>query len=94
MECHIVRAGAFGLAMGLRPFSVYAFLQRDPCREVFTTTFLAMVASLDMQIPTLLMRDFNSTVSPGRDLFTPDEERQVSVCCLACWDLVAPFWSG
>ena len=81
-----------GLASGLRLFSVYAPLQRDPCREVFTTTFLEMVASLDMQIPTLLMGDFNGTVSPERDFSSSDEERTFAVCCPTCWGLGVPFW--
>ena len=42
-------------------------LQRDPCREVFTTTFMEMVATLDMQVPTIIMDDFNGSVCPTRD---------------------------
>ena len=59
-----------GLAAGLRIFSVYAPLQRDPGRDVFTAAFLEMVACLDMQIPTLLLGDFNGTISPDRDFST------------------------
>ena len=66
-----------GLALKLRQYSVYAPLQRDPCREVFTTAFLEMVASFDMQVPRLLMGDFNGTDSPEGDFSTPEEERHV-----------------
>ena len=56
-----------GLAGGLRIFSVYAPLPRDPCREAFTSAFLEMVSSLDMQVPTILLGDFNGSICPDRD---------------------------
>ena len=56
-----------GLLLGLRVFSVYAPLRRDPTRDEFTRLFLELVAMLDMQIPTLLLGDFNGSVSPSRD---------------------------
>ena len=55
------------LPLGLRIFSVYAPLPRDPGREAFNGTFLEFVAALDMQVPTLLLGDFNGTVAPDRD---------------------------
>ena len=55
------------LPLGLRVFSVYAPLPRDPGREIFNSTFLEFVAGLDMQIPTLLLGDFNGTTTPERD---------------------------
>ena len=53
--------------MGLRVFTVYAPLSRAPEREAFNGVFLEFVAGLDMQIPTLLMGDFNGTVASDRD---------------------------
>ena len=64
----------------------------DPCRQVFNTTFLEMVVLLDIQVPTLLMADFNGTVSPERDFSTPDDVRFV-VCYHACCHPVVPFWT-
>ena len=56
-----------GLPRGLRLFTVYAPLQEDVTRAAFTSAFLDVVAILDMQVPTLLMGDFNGTVAPNRD---------------------------
>jgi len=56
-----------GLPLGLRVFSVYAPLHGNPILEMFRMAFLEMVSSLDLQIPTLLMGDFNGTISPERD---------------------------
>ena len=60
------------LPLGVRLFSVYAPLQRDGARDEFTRLFLEMVAVLDMQIPTLVLGDFNGTVSPCRDYSSGD----------------------
>ena len=46
---------------------MYAPLPRDPGREAFNGTFLEFVAALDMQVPTLLLGDFNGTVAPDWD---------------------------
>ena len=62
---------ALGLLRGFA-YSRFTPLSSVTLAAVFTTTFLEMVASLDMQIPTLLMGDFNGTVSPERDFSTPD----------------------
>ena len=56
-----------GLSLGLRLFTVYAPLQQDETRGVFNAAFLEMVATLDMQVPTLLLGDFNGTVHPEQD---------------------------
>ena len=53
-----------GLPLGLRVFSVYAPLSRDAGRVAFNATFLEFVAGLDMPFPTLLLGDFNGTVTP------------------------------
>ena len=56
-----------GLPLGLRVYTVYAPLPRDPARPAFNEVFLDFVASLDMQLPTLLLGDLNGTVEPSRD---------------------------
>ena len=56
-----------GLPLGLRVFSVYAPLRENPARDAFDTAFGEMVAGLDLQAPTLLLGDFNGSVSPQRD---------------------------
>ena len=53
------------LPLGLRVYSVYAPLSRDPGREAFNEVFLDFAVGLDMQFPTLLLGDFNGTVEPG-----------------------------
>ena len=56
-----------GLPRGLHLFTVYAPLQNDAQRTAFNSEFMALIASLDMQIPTIFMGDFNGTVQPNRD---------------------------
>ena len=75
------------LPRGLRIFSVYGPLQRDPAHVPFTEAFLDMVALLDMQVPTLFMGDFNGTVAPDRDY--PSGEG--SVCPLL---IIGPWWTS
>ena len=82
---------ALGLLRGFIHFQFTPF-SSDPCRQVFNTTFLEMVVLLDIQVPTLLMADFNGTVSPERDFSTPDNVRFV-VCYHACCHPVVPFWT-
>ena len=48
-------------------FSVHAPLQDDAQRSGFNSEFLEMIATIDMQVPTIFLGDFNGTVSPGRD---------------------------
>ena len=55
------------LPLGLRAYTVYAPLPRDPSREAFNAVFRDFVATLDMQTPCLLLGDFNGTVDPARD---------------------------
>ena len=56
-----------GLPLGLRVFSVYSALRKDPTHDAFVSAFLDFVASLDMQLPSLFLGDFNGTVDPARD---------------------------
>lgn len=56
-----------GLPLGLRVFTVYAPLPTNSLCAAFTSAFGDMVAVLDLQIPTLLLGDFNGSVSPQRD---------------------------
>ena len=55
------------LPFGLRIYSVYAPLPWDPGRVSFNNAFVDFMASLDMQIPTLLLGDFDGTMAPNRD---------------------------
>ena len=75
------------LPRGLRIFSVYGPLQRDPAHVPFTEAFLDTMALLDMQVPTLFMGDFNGTVAPDRDY--PSGEG--SVCPLL---IIGPWWTS
>ena len=56
-----------GLPLGLRLFTVYAPLRRDPCHAAFTAAFLDLLFELDLSVPTLFMGDFNGSVLPARD---------------------------
>ena len=68
---HAVRlAPSAGLPLGLLLVSVYAPQQGLPAeseRENFAAAMLDLVHSLDMQVPTLLLGDWNGTVCPARD---------------------------
>ena len=46
---------------------MYVPLGRDPCRDIFVSTFLEMLSALDMQVPNLLLGDFNGGMFPDRD---------------------------
>ena len=67
-----------GLPLGVRLFTVYAPLERDPVLEAFVPEFISMVASLDLQIPTLFMGDFNGSIDPDQD-FNAGDRRPVSL---------------
>ena len=59
-----------GLPRGMLLLSIYAPLQERHCaveRVRFVEAMLALVHSLDMQVPTLLMGDFNGALLPARD---------------------------
>ena len=57
-----------GLPRGLRLFTVYAPLRRDVAtHHAFSTDLLDLLFSLDLQVPTLLLGDFNGTVEPAAD---------------------------
>jgi len=48
-----------GLPLGLRVFSVYAALRKDPTHDAFVSAFLDFVSAfLDMQLPSLFLGDF------------------------------------
>lgn len=68
---HAVRlAPSTGLPLGLLLISVYAPQQSralETERLQFAAAFLDFVHSLDMQVPTLLLGDFNGTTCPSRD---------------------------
>jgi hypothetical protein len=66
-----------GLPLGLRLFSLYAPLERDPTLEAFSHEVAAWVATLDLQVPTLILGDFNGSVDPERD-FSVGARRPVS----------------
>ena len=59
-----------GIPRGLLLLSVYAPLQERQHavdRSKFTDALLAVTHTLDMQVPTLLMGDFNGALIPARD---------------------------
>ena len=57
-----------GLPQGLLLLSVYAPLQeQEEARACFDDALLEVVHSLDMQVPTLILGDFNGSVCPARD---------------------------
>eukprot|EP00667_Euglena_gracilis_P025253 EG_transcript_29541 len=56
-----------GLPLGLLLLSVYAPLSHQAERRPFDLEFAALVFALDMQVPTLLLGDFNGSVSPATD---------------------------
>ena len=68
---HAVRfAPRPGLPRGLLLVSVYAPQQAkelEAQRVVFAAAFLDFIHCLDMQVPALLLGDFNGTVNPPRD---------------------------
>ena len=55
------------LPHGIILLSVYAPLPNQVDRGPFNVAFLELVHSLDMQVPTLLMGDFNGSLSPSDD---------------------------
>ena len=66
-----------GLPRGLRLFSVYAPLKRDAeLKAAFAGELWSLVCDLDLQVPTLLMGDFNGSVDPTRD-YSAGEQRTV-----------------
>ena len=65
---HGVRlAPRLGLPHGVLLLSVYAPLPGSVDRVPFDRAMVELVHTLDMQIPTLLLGDFNGSVNPARD---------------------------
>ena len=57
-----------GLPDGLLVFTVYAPVPEATAKKAaFVVYMLELVRSLDMQVPTLLLGDFNGSVIPERD---------------------------
>ena len=77
---HAVRlAPSPGLPLGLLLVSVYAPQQSRALqgeRVQFAAAFLDFIHSLDMQVPTLLLGDFNGTVCPARDYLAASGARR------------------
>ena len=82
---HAVRlAPRSGLQHGLLLLSVYAPLQvraQQVLREQFVALLLEVTHALDMQMPTLLLGDFNGSADPSKD-FLSDSGRRRPVCPL------------
>ena len=80
------------LPNGFRLVSVYAPVANDRARcEVFCRHLMSWVASLDMQVPTLLLGDFNGSVDPPRD-FSNGAKRAVSSLLLQLLNPLGPFF--
>ena len=68
-----------GLPRGLLLFTVYAPLQvraQSAAREQFVALMQQVVHALDMQIPTLVMGDFNGSVAPQDDFMSESGSRR------------------
>ena len=75
-----------GLPRGLLLLSVYAPLQtrqQEVIRCKFSEALLAVTHVLDMQVPTLLMGDFNGSVLPGRDFQGTTSSRRAACSLLS-----------
>ena len=70
-----------GLPHGVLLLSVYAPLPATVERAPFDQAMLELVYTLDMQIPTLLLGDFNGSVNPARDYRSESGNRR-PVCPL------------
>ena len=73
-----------GLPHGILLLTVYAPLQiraQAVVREQFVSLMLEVSHSLDLQVPTFLMGDFNGSVDPSRD-FLSESGRKRPVCPL------------
>jgi exonuclease III len=82
---HGVRlAPRLGLPLGLLLLSVYAPLQvraQQGAREAFVSLVQEVTHGLDMQVPTLLLGDFNGSADPPRDFLSVSGSRR-PVCPL------------
>ena len=73
-----------GLPLGMLLLSVYAPLQvraQQDARERFVALMLEVTHGLDMQMPTLLMGDFNGSADPAKDFLSTSGQRR-PVCPL------------
>jgi hypothetical protein len=73
-----------GLLRGLLLFSVYAPLQvraQQAVRDQFVAMMLEVCHTLDMQVPTLLLGDFNGSADPPQDFLSESGARR-PVCPL------------
>ena len=77
-----------GLPHGLLLLSVYAPLQAQAERRAFDTEFAAMTFALDMQVPTLLLGDFNGSINPTDDYQSASGSRRPPCALLA--ELLGP----
>lgn len=72
-----------GLPHGLQLVSLYAPLSTQPTeRARFVLALLELTHSLDMQIPTLLLGDFNGSLCPARDVASGAHGHSLPVCPL------------
>ena len=76
------------LPHGLLLLSVYAPLPVQAERRPFDLEFATMVHALDMQIPTLLLGDFNGTLNPADDYASTSGSRRLPCALLA--ELLGP----
>ena len=72
-----------GLPHGLTIVSLYAPLQTQRVdRERFVLAMMELTHSLDMQIPTLLLGDFNGCLCPATDIASGAHNRHLPACPL------------
>ena len=75
--------------------SVYAPLQttqQEVERRKFTEALLEVTHTLDLQIPTLLLGDFNGSIWPGRDFHGASSSRRAA--CPLLTHLLGPGGIG
>ena len=79
---HAVRlAPRPGLPLGMLLVSVYAPLQghgQQASRAAFVALMLEVTHSMDMQVPTFLMGDFNGSCDPARDFRSTSGQRRAA----------------
>ena len=72
-----------GLPRGLLLVSLYAPLSTQPVdREQFVLAMLEFTHTLDMQVPTLLLGDFNGVLCPARDTASGSHDNRPPICPL------------
>ena len=78
------------LPRGLRIFSIYVPLEQDPELKAFQQALMNLVADMDMQVPTMLLGDFNGSVDPMRD-YRRGADRRASPLLTSLLDPLGPF---